>query len=71
MAYSLNTISNQNARNISSLPASTSNSTRADLICSIANCTIKPISRCSRCLECYCYDHTYGHFHTMENFEIL
>ncbi|MGE0389027.1 MAG: hypothetical protein AB7P13_02725 [Candidatus Nitrosocosmicus sp.] len=75
MAYFLNCIPKQGARNIyplsSSSFASTSTPARAKSSCSFANCKIKPISRCSVCSEYYCYDHTYGHIHTIENFEIL
>lgn len=41
------------------------------LLCAHPDCVIKPISRCSKCSEYYCYDHSFGHFHTMEHFEIL
>jgi hypothetical protein len=71
MAYFLNSISKQDARNTSSRSPSTDTPARANSSCSFVNCTIKPISRCSRCLEYYCYDHTYGHIHAIENFEIL
>ena len=66
MAFSLSGISRHGSRN-TSLSTTTSNSNS----CSYANCTLKPISRCTRCLESYCYNHTYGHVHTIENFEIL
>ncbi len=66
MAFSLSGISKHNLRNpVLSATTSDSNS------CSYANCTLKPISRCTRCLQYYCYDHTYGHVHTIENFEVL
>lgn len=42
-----------------------------NLFCTHPSCSIKPISRCSKCFEYYCYEHAYGHIHTMENFEIL
>lgn len=71
MAYSVNSISKHNARITSTLLTYISNSAGNNSICSFANCTIKPISRCSRCSECYCYNHAYGHIHNIENFEIL
>ena len=42
-----------------------------DKSCNAANCVLKPISRCTICSEYYCYGHTTGHDHAMDNFEIL
>ena len=39
--------------------------------CSFTTCNEKSISRCTQCFEYYCYNHAYGHIHSIEHFEIL
>ena len=69
LAITFSTISKDNLINI--LPRVLDKNLAKGLLCAHPDCDIKPISRCSKCYEYYCYNHTYGHIHTMENFEIL
>ena len=40
-------------------------------LCYVPDCHDYPISRCTKC-SCYCcYNHVYGHDHSMDDFEIL
>ncbi len=40
-------------------------------LCSVPDCHDYSISRCTIC-SCYCcYNHVYGHDHSMDDFEIL
>ena len=42
-----------------------------DHSCNAVDCLFNPISRCTVCLEYYCYLHVNGHAHSLDNFEIL
>ncbi len=40
-------------------------------LCSVPDCHDYSISRCTKC-SCYCcYNHVYGHYHSMDDFEIF
>lgn len=53
-------ISNNQDKNRQELPS-----------CSILACHAYPVSRCTICSSYCCYNHVYGHNHSVDNFEIL